>query len=133
MISRPILLGVLLGVVVVVVAGGIYMNTFSITGPRTVSVKDLAASPAQFNQSNVKVRGILRVIYSSDSSAQFFLDDNGASVRVEFPASIWGSPPMVGLYIGKQVEVVGNVRTIAVGEQTKAVLEVQTITLLSSS
>lgn len=134
MIRKLILLTVIVSAVMLVVAGIYGYSVFS-SGPRLVSVKDLLASPTQFQGQQVKVRGNLRAIYPSntDGTPQFFLDDNADSVRVEFPESIWSSPPSVGLYIGKVVEVVGTVRIVTFGEEARVFLEVQTMTLVSGT
>jgi len=134
MVRKRILLTVILSAVTLVVVAMYGYSVFS-SGPRPVSVRDLLASPTQFQGQHVKVRGNLRVIYPSNTNAtpQFFLDDNASSVRVEFPEAIWGSPPSVGLFIGNAVEIVGTVRIVTFGQEASIFLEVQTMTLVSGT
>jgi hypothetical protein len=130
--GRKLILLVVIVSSVVLVAAGIYGYSMVSSELRSTTVAELLASPTQFQDQQVRVRGNLRVIYPSNESGdpQFFLDDNASSVRVGFPDSIWGSPPTVGLFVGKNVDVMGTVRLVTSGGEARALLEVQTMALI---
>ena len=124
---RLILLGILLAAAALAVGGGIYTYSQINAGPRTVTVSELLSSPNQYADTQVKVTGKLAAIYDGEPTFRL-LAPTGERLVVTFPEEVWGAPPRVGEYLGKDVEITGVFR-VSGAQGDIGVIEVQSITL----